>query len=965
MSKPFTFTISYNSVRITRAGISAQSFFTFNLGKETPDETSRVSLQIYNDVESDYTKYYEYGIRYFFNLNTQPQTDPFIDFLIKNEYITRTKTLTFNPVVFETNITDVGGRTIFTVTISKPPPKGKVSISSGKMPRFCVEIWREALSIPSTSSNPSSYNDQVRDRALTICPGQDLTDPNPAGAYTYQTNDNSFFQFRRCEVSQLPSSDDIVEVYNLSMNTLYGLNDFLMSSAVDGIHDQNNVKPSENISQINRFKTSIQSLVMKFIQDKLSSFDCPHSSLSGGDIEDEYANMVSCVTNTSPVIADEADNSPGASSDPAVAAAASSEHASASFQDDRTRVFTNQAMTSSETIDRMSNQVSFLANNSTYFPNITTNDATPFQLMDTGVSLVVNEFTNLYIKATNCKFIFHDGSIEILMCFDFKPFDGIMELYYVVVYNITIDNNSYIFKTYTKRNEVNSNYNHYVKMNGYIEDISTKFNPVIPVEQLILFVGISMGKTNNDLLQFLSAIGVNNSCAMVFFDKGVPTSALPTAATAAAAAPSADPAAIDPASVTLNHKIINGKNFEILLKNMLNSKYFNKVKLSWYFIANDRVNISMINYLTYMIKSTSETGEFPLSTYLKSVNFGSIHTYRGTLISYISSTTVAKFNRQSIEKSISDRDLDRIQYNKYIKELYFSSSVATRPRQRPPPRTFVDPCSKEENIDEIIKNISIAESVCDEADPFDEDSIDEGSFDEDSLDGDNTSTDDRKAKPWDPRNIISDQVHGLISPKKSPQFSAMGLPTDTLGTSLAAKSDRINIHSSQTADPRQFHAIGSTAAKPRDPRNIISDQMRGVLSPDRLPAMGSSAASFVTSPAAKPMNARNNNLSPNPAAKPDRRNIGSPQMTAHLSGPDNNVVIRKQMKPGYNLNVNISKNLIGQFNRAKTQKNPGGGNRKRRIKKTKRTQKSKKTIKRKTKQNRKTLKRKNKYKKHT
>jgi hypothetical protein len=67
----------------------------------------------------------------------------------------------------------------------------------------------------------------------------------------------------------------------------------------------------------------------------------------------------------------------------------------------------------------------------------------------------------------------------------------------------------------------------------------------------------------------------------------------------------------------------------------------------------------------------------------------------------------------------------------------------------------------------------------------------------------------------------------------------------------------------------------------------------------------------------------------------------------------------------------MSQTLIDGLNyltRQGTRKNPGGGNRKRRIKKTKRMQKSKKskkTIKRKTKQNRKTLKRKNKYKKHT
>ena len=895
MDTRFTFTISYDrqttrkSVR-SETPILAECFFTFNLNKVPPDRIYHVDLQIFaSRIESDYTKYYEEVITKFFNLDPQQL---FIGFLKDNGYIARsTRTLTFNPAVFETNITDDGGRTIFTVTISKPPPKGKVSISSGKMPRFCVEIWQKALS-------SSNYNDQVRDKALTICPGQDLTDPNHAGVYTYQTNDNSFFQFRRCEVSQLHSSgESLAEVYNL-LGTDYALNDFLMSSAVDGIHDQNNVKPSQDISEINTFKTSIQSLVMRFIEDKLRSFEC--REVTGNDIEDAYAHMVSCVTNTSLVIADEADNSPGASSDPA---AASSEPAMASVHDYHSSTST-EGMTSSATFELMSNQVSFLANNSTYFPNITTNDATPFQLMDTGVSLVVNEFTNLYIKATNCKFIFHDGSIEILMCFDFKQLDnGTMELYYVVVYNITIGDNSYIFKTYTQRDQVNSNYNHYVKMNRNFADISANFRPDTSIEQLILFVGISMGKTNNDLLQFLSAIGVNNSCSMVFFGNGVPTSALPSgvvstdaataatattaaattaaATTAAAAAPSADPA-----SVTLNHTIIDGINFEDLLEKMLNSSYFGKVKLSWYFIANDRVNISMINYLTYMIK---QTGNFPLSTYLKSVNFGSIHTYRGTLISYISSG--AGIKQQTIVNPLNIRDEQRKAYNKSIKNLYF-----TKRKVQMAPRTFInEPCSEIEDIDKIIVNISKAESVCDVAIP----------------EGDDRGT-------------------SLAEGAKAPEMQGEDL-SDVAEDDNGSTSPANSVEGAKAVDPNQSSS------------SAMSGESLSTQDPRRSPRPNFFTGSMKEQPLNRkiPFNKANTGIPP-----------GKFSDHLHSAEPSKLIRLPTYRKPW----------------RGGTLKNPGGGNRKRRIKKTKRMQKSKKskkTIKRKTKQNRKTLKRKNKYKKHT
>jgi hypothetical protein len=172
-----------------------------------------------------------------------------------------------------------------------------------------------------------------------------------------------------------------------------------------------------------------------------------------------------------------------------------------------------------------------------------------------------------------------------------------------------------------------------------------------------------MGKTNNDLLQFLSAIGVNNECAMVFFDNDAVRDS-----TAAAANPSSNETYNNASG--LIPKFIKGSSFQDLLNGMLKKK-LNKVKLSWYFIANDRVNISMITYLTHMIK---QIGNFPLSTYLKSVNFGSIHTQRGTLTSYISSG-FKDSGRPSIGKPLNERDQDRLDYNNMLKYCLFEMMI--------------------------------------------------------------------------------------------------------------------------------------------------------------------------------------------------------------------------------------------------------------------------------------------------
>jgi hypothetical protein len=258
------------------------------------------------------------------------------------------------------------------------------------MPEYCVPIWFHALQ--------GTRNQYIKSYAERICPPPNPANPANPGINTFfqidyssgATDQKCYFQY--FFVKRDPSLINPENTYDLSRESDL-LSDFLFPFAIDGRHDQYSIQDSiKNITGF--FTTRIEPRINSTFEAATNKSTTTATSKSKTAsttrvIEDRYAKFVLDYC---------------------------------SFSDSNVA----QGMNTAVAQQSLPDHVSFVANNSAYFPYTNTFDTTPFQLMDTGVSLGLSRYSNLYIKPTHLKFLYKDGNyVEICMYFDFLNEAGV------------------------------------------------------------------------------------------------------------------------------------------------------------------------------------------------------------------------------------------------------------------------------------------------------------------------------------------------------------------------------------------------------------------------------------------------------------------------------------------------------------------------------------------------------------